>query len=107
MESYQNTLDALMQQAIRDSQKMNDIQLIIIALEGGLIGITSVVVIWVVMSRVVMQRFAVFSIFMAVPSGVIRALATTALNLEEGGEEEDAHEVRTADWSQGWSYSRQ
>lgn len=78
-----------MQQAIQDSQKMNAIQLIILGVEGGLFGLASVVIIWLVTSRVVARRLAIFRVFLAVPSGVVRSLATAAYALEEGSAQQD------------------
>ncbi len=93
MEAYQITLDGLMQQAILDSAAVNDVQLIILAVEGAFVGLTSVVVMWVVTSQLALRRFAVFSIFMLVPSGIIKSQATKAVDLEQT-EEDEGNEVR-------------
>lgn len=85
----QRTLDGLMQQAIQDSNQVNNIQLIILAVEGACVGLASVVVVWIVSSKLLARRVAVYSVFMLIPSGVIKAQASRPVNLEEGGEDED------------------
>jgi hypothetical protein len=52
MSSYEHTLNGLMQQAIEDSKMMNNIQLIILAVEGAFVGMTAVIVIWVFTAKV-------------------------------------------------------
>jgi hypothetical protein len=94
MTAYQHTLDGLMQQAIDDSTKMNSIQLIILAVEGGFVGMGAVLVMWIAASAVMFRRYAVFSVFMTVPAGILRGLATQAFNLGEG-EEDDQVRVHT------------
>lgn len=86
MEAYQQTLDGLMQKAVDDSNKLNQIQLIILALEGLVIGTLSVAIMWYYAGRAVGQRYAVLSIFMAVPAGIIRTLATAPVNVDGRGE---------------------
>jgi hypothetical protein len=63
MTAYQQTLDGLMQQAIDDSDKMNSIQLIILAVEGGFVGMGAVLVMWLLTSRLVNHRYQVSVLF--------------------------------------------
>ncbi|KAJ9530074.1 hypothetical protein QJQ45_023353, partial [Haematococcus lacustris] len=88
--AYIKTLDGLMLQAIADSKKVNDVQLIILAVEGVVISCTAILVMWILSSKVVFRRYTIYSVFMLVPHGLIRSLATKSIELEEGAQEEDA-----------------
>jgi hypothetical protein len=52
MTAYQTTLDGFMQQAVADSNRLNQIQLVILAIEGALVGLMAVCVLWYMASQV-------------------------------------------------------
>jgi hypothetical protein len=52
MTSYQETLDALMRKAVDDSERLNSIQLVILAVEGVVVGTLSVIIVWFFASKV-------------------------------------------------------
>jgi hypothetical protein len=59
--AYQQTLDSLMQRAIYSSKEKNVAQLIILGVEGFLFGVVITAVLWVLASRLVQARYAVFT----------------------------------------------
>ncbi len=87
MTSYEETLDGLMQLTVDNSRKMNEIQLIILGVEGAFVALLAALVMSFFAARVVKRRCAVFSVFLTVPSGILRSLATATFQLDEGGDE--------------------
>ncbi|KAJ9529670.1 hypothetical protein QJQ45_014402 [Haematococcus lacustris] len=87
--AYMVTLDGLMQQAIADSQKVNNVQLIILAIEGGVTSCLAIAVMWYMSKKVVFRRYAIFMVFLLVPHGLIKALAARSVEVEEGSGEDN------------------
>ncbi|KAL6757714.1 hypothetical protein V8C86DRAFT_1619603 [Haematococcus lacustris] len=74
-----------MQVAIQDSKKVNNMQLIILALEGGIISTVAIIVMWSVTAAVVFRRYAIYCVFLLVPHGLVKGLATKPLGIKEDG----------------------
>ncbi len=87
---YIETLDGFMQQAVIDAKTVNNFQIIILAIEGacgaGPMPPTHPYPSRHLMISVLTRRFLLMSVFIVLPHGLIRALATRAFDL---GEEEE------------------
>ncbi|KAJ9529821.1 hypothetical protein QJQ45_022220 [Haematococcus lacustris] len=86
--AYMKTLDGLMQKAIGDSKTVNNVQLIVLAVEGGVVSVIAIAVMWFATSRAVYRRYAVYTVFMLMPQGLVKALATKSVELGEGNAED-------------------
>lgn len=68
-------------------------QMALLVVEGVVLCFLAITYVWYLASKVGEQRYNIYNIFMAVPQGLVRQLATKRLNLSEEGDEEDVDDV--------------
>ncbi len=87
---------ALVDNAVRDSNAVNRVQLVLMLVEGCAVATLLVLYMWWLQHRVTQQRYRVYSVFLTVPVGMIRALASKTISISQGSDSE----VRGA--GRGW-----
>ncbi|KAG2501688.1 hypothetical protein HYH03_000190 [Edaphochlamys debaryana] len=87
--AYLDTLDALVQMTVAESESIYTLQLIILCLEGGFLCLAACIYMWIVASSFARKRHSLYNVFVQVPLGVTRGLANMSLQLEPGEEEDE------------------
>ncbi|KAJ9509612.1 hypothetical protein QJQ45_011248 [Haematococcus lacustris] len=91
-EGYKSTMDIYMQIVISSSASANNLQLVLLAAEGGVLCLLCVVWVWLLLRAVAERRYQMYQILMVVPGGLVRHMATQRLRLgDESEDEEDEH----------------
>ena len=75
-----------MDRAVEDSNAINRVQLVLMLVEGCAVATLLVAYMWWLQHRVTQQRYRVYSVFMAVPVGMIRALASRTIQISQGSD---------------------
>jgi hypothetical protein len=78
-----------MQAAVEDSNAKNVIHLFILGIEGGAVGCLALLIMWLAASQFVQSRYALFTVFLSIPMGMINQLASQSVQLTENGEAEN------------------
>lgn len=86
--AYYLTMDAMLQLVIENSHMVDNLQFVILALEGIVLTILVVFFVWLVTVEMLWARHNLYSMFIVIPMSFIRTLATMPINLDE--EEEEA-----------------
>ncbi|KAG2494212.1 hypothetical protein HYH03_007568 [Edaphochlamys debaryana] len=88
-QGYQDTLLALVDRAVVDSNAINRVQLILMLVEGCAVATLLMVYMWWLQHRVTQQRYRVYGVFLTVPVGMIRALASRTITISQGSDSEE------------------
>ncbi|GIL45014.1 hypothetical protein Vafri_2438 [Volvox africanus] len=88
-EGYHHTLLALVDRAVTASNNINRVQLVLMLVEGCAVATLLVTYMWWLQHRVTQQRYRVYGVFMAVPVGMIRALASRTITISQGSDSEE------------------
>ncbi|GFH07470.1 tiny macrocysts protein C, partial [Haematococcus lacustris] len=86
---YKDSMDAMMQIVVARAQALNGILFIVMGAKGVALTLVLSLVLWSLAQRVGEQRYMIYSLFMVVPVGLLRGLATAKHNLEADGEEDE------------------
>ncbi|KAL6764391.1 hypothetical protein V8C86DRAFT_3084217 [Haematococcus lacustris] len=86
---YKDSMDAMMQIVVARAQALNNILFIVMGAKGVALTFVLSLVLWSLAQRVGEQRYMIYSLFMVVPVGLLRGLATAKHNLEADGEEDE------------------
>ncbi|GIM01023.1 hypothetical protein Vretimale_5872 [Volvox reticuliferus] len=86
---YHHTLLALVDRAVTASNNINRVQLVLMLVEGCAVATLLVTYMWWLQHRVTQQRYRVYGVFMAVPVGMIRALASRTITISQGSDSEE------------------
>ncbi|KAJ9517557.1 hypothetical protein QJQ45_025103, partial [Haematococcus lacustris] len=92
--AYYNTMDGLTQILIADFSKVNNVQLLIMVMEGVVLCLIVFVYLWVLLSQVNAQRCSLYCSFLLVPLALVRSIINRPLGLEEDSEEEEEDEAQ-------------
>ncbi|KAG2446182.1 hypothetical protein HXX76_000775 [Chlamydomonas incerta] len=88
---YEGMSDALLQMtqtAIQQAEAVNRLQLVLLILQGGVICALLLVYMWWLQRRVSQQRYNLYSLFMLVPVGLLRALASKSVTVADNSDGE-------------------
>ncbi|EFJ49262.1 phosphate acetyltransferase [Volvox carteri f. nagariensis] len=88
-QGYHHTLLALTDRAVTASNNINRVQLVLMLVEGCAVATLLVTYMWWLQHRVTQQRYRVYGVFMAVPVGMIRALASRTITISQGSDSEE------------------
>jgi hypothetical protein len=86
---YLHTLDLLTQLTITSSETVNTVHLIIIALDGLVLVAIAALYTYYLTTQVVNMRYNVYSCFLLIPKGIVKAQAERKENLEDAEEDDD------------------
>mmetsp|Transcript_29309 Transcript_29309/g.64857 ORF Transcript_29309/g.64857 Transcript_29309/m.64857 type:complete len:2212 (+) Transcript_29309:218-6853(+) len=81
--AYLKTMDSLVQHVVESANSVNNVQLIILALEGCVISSIATIYIWIVTTQVAIQRWNLYNVFMLIPVGLVRGMATRVMVLDD------------------------
>ncbi|KAJ9519310.1 hypothetical protein QJQ45_023113, partial [Haematococcus lacustris] len=95
--AYYQTMNAFLQTVIRQADTLNQIQLLVLLLEGVVVPLGAMLYLWILAMRVTNQRFNMFHVFVLVPVGLIRQLATMPIDLDEEDDDDGAGAVPGAE----------
>ncbi|PNH12261.1 Tiny macrocysts protein B [Tetrabaena socialis] len=77
--AYLSTLDALVQLTVQQSKQIYQLQLVILCIEGGLLCISACTYMWIMADRFSRRRHLLYGVFIQVPIGITRRLASMSL----------------------------
>ncbi|KAJ9510605.1 hypothetical protein QJQ45_027473 [Haematococcus lacustris] len=95
-EGYKSTMDIYMQIVISSSASANNLQLVLLAAEGGVLCLLCVVWVWLLLRAVAERRYQMYQILMVVPGGLVRRMATQRQRLGDESEDEEDERMLTA-----------
>ncbi|KAG2488180.1 hypothetical protein HYH03_013321 [Edaphochlamys debaryana] len=87
--AYLETLDALVQITVAESERIYQLQLIVLSVEGGLLCFMACVAMWIAASSFAHKRFMLYNVFVQIPMGVTRGLANMSIQLGAGEDDDD------------------
>ncbi|KAG2440500.1 hypothetical protein HYH02_010378 [Chlamydomonas schloesseri] len=88
---YEGMSDALLRlthTAIAAAEEVNRLQLVLLILQGGVICALLLLYMWWLQRRVSQQRYNLYSLFMLVPVGLLRALASKSVTVADNSDHE-------------------
>lgn len=85
---YSNVLDALLFKSVDSSHDLNLLQLVLLIMEGCCICSLIVAYMAWLLRKVDAQRYGVYSVFLIVPNGLIRAQASMAIQVDTGADQD-------------------
>ncbi|KAL6759215.1 hypothetical protein V8C86DRAFT_1351729 [Haematococcus lacustris] len=95
--AYYQTMNAFLQTVVGQADTLNQIQLLVLLLEGLVVPLGAMLYLWILAMRVTNQRFNMFHVFVLVPVGLIRQLATKPIDLDEEDDDDGAGAVPGAE----------
>ncbi|KAJ9519258.1 hypothetical protein QJQ45_017921, partial [Haematococcus lacustris] len=95
--AYYQTMNAFLQTVVGQADTLNQIQLLVLLLEGVVVPLGAMLYLWILAMRVTNQRFNMFHVFVLVPVGLIRQLATKPIDLDEEDDDDGAGAVPGAE----------
>ncbi|KAL6762972.1 hypothetical protein V8C86DRAFT_516445 [Haematococcus lacustris] len=95
-EGYKSTMDIYMQIVISSSASANNLQLVLLAAEGGVLCLLCVAWVWLLLRAVAERRYQMYQILMVVPGGLVRRMATQRQRLGDESEDEEDERMLTA-----------
>ncbi|PNH09214.1 Tiny macrocysts protein B, partial [Tetrabaena socialis] len=87
--AYMATLDAMVRLTVQESNSIYQLQLVILCLEGGLLCFAASFYMWITAAKFAHWRHSLYSVFLQIPIGVARGLATMSLQLEADEEDDE------------------
>ncbi|EFJ44860.1 hypothetical protein VOLCADRAFT_94888 [Volvox carteri f. nagariensis] len=103
-QGYSSTLNAFVYQAVDTSNTINRLQLVLLVIEGCCICALVVAYMAWLLRKVDNQRYGMYGVFLIVPVGLVRGLASKTVAVEEensDGEEEHPEELAADDLGGG------
>ncbi|GIL43455.1 hypothetical protein Vafri_932 [Volvox africanus] len=97
---YNGYSDALLQlthAAIDAANKVNQLQLVLLVLQGCVVCVLLLIYMWWLQRRVSQQRYCLYSLFMLVPVGLLRALASKSVAVNDNSDAEASSDDEHAD----------
>ncbi|GIL99026.1 hypothetical protein Vretimale_4267, partial [Volvox reticuliferus] len=97
---YNGYSDALLQlthAAIGAANKVNQLQLVLLVLQGCVVCVLLLIYMWWLQRRVSQQRYSLYSLFMLVPVGLLRALASKSVAVNDNSDAEASSDDEHAD----------
>ncbi|GFH16803.1 uncharacterized protein HaLaN_13300, partial [Haematococcus lacustris] len=88
-ERYMDTMDAMVQIVGDRAVALDKMLLIAMGAKGVALTLVLTLVLWSLAQRVGGQRYMIYSLFMVLPVGLVRGLATAKHNLEADGQEDE------------------
>jgi hypothetical protein len=76
--------------------QVNNLQLILLAVEGVALCCICTIWMWVLSQRVTSQRYSKYCVFMVIPSALVRRLALRKLRLTDEDDEDDDEDLVVA-----------
>ena len=86
-------LDALLYDAVSNTEHVNTLQLVFLVLEGCVCCSMAAIYLMYLLRSVANQRYTLYDTFLAIPIGLTRALATQSTRLDDGGSDDEEEEA--------------
>ncbi|KAL6757190.1 hypothetical protein V8C86DRAFT_2630693 [Haematococcus lacustris] len=97
-DNYFLTMDKMVSYVLQGAARVNQIQTQLLALEGCVLCFLALAYMWFLASLVARQRFSIYSVFLGVPTGLVKALATMRMDLDDEDEDDEVEgELNTAE----------
>ncbi|KAJ9529461.1 hypothetical protein QJQ45_013817, partial [Haematococcus lacustris] len=97
-DNYFLTMDKMVSYVLQGAARVNQIQTQLLALEGCVLCFLALAYMWFLASLVARQRFSIYSVFLGVPTGLVKALATMRMDLDDEDEDDEVEgDLNTAE----------
>ncbi|KAJ9530278.1 hypothetical protein QJQ45_023565, partial [Haematococcus lacustris] len=97
-DNYFLTMDKMVSYVLQGAARVNQVQTQLLALEGCVLCFLALAYMWFLASLVARQRFSIYSVFLGVPTGLVKALATMRMDLDDEDEDDEVEgDLNTAE----------
>ncbi|KAG2432647.1 hypothetical protein HXX76_008987 [Chlamydomonas incerta] len=87
--AYQDSIDAVVQITISNGRAVYTLMLIILAIEGVLVGIGAAAFVWYEAQQFTSYHYKLYTVFVLVPMALVRGLANMSIELEPEQDDDD------------------
>uniref|UniRef100_A0A7S0YA25 Uncharacterized protein n=1 Tax=Polytomella parva TaxID=51329 RepID=A0A7S0YA25_9CHLO len=91
---YYDTMNALTVSAVREAERINTVQTILMALIGVVCAVITIIYMWFLLQQVQNHRYSLYNVFLAIPTVLVKSLAnrSIAIGEEQNSESEEEEE---------------
>ncbi|KAG2454201.1 hypothetical protein HYH02_001236 [Chlamydomonas schloesseri] len=87
--AYQDSIDAVVQITISNGREMYTLMLIILAVEGVVVGVAATAFVWYEAQQFTIYHYKLYTVFVLVPMALVRGLANMSIELEPDHDDDD------------------
>ena len=78
---YRETMNGLVLRAMDSVTRVNNLSVALLVAEGCCMCLMAIAYMWLLLQRVAAQRYSLFAVFLAIPSALLRALASKKVSV--------------------------